>query len=609
VDALALSVAVPLGTAGLLVTIGTWVRGRAADLIALAAVVAAAALLAVSLGRVGAGIGVYWFGAWEPRQGIALGIDFTADAIGLGLGLFIALLMAAALVSMWRYRDTDAPHFQVLLLVFFAGMAGFALAGDLFNMFVFFEVMSVASFALSGYLVEDESVEGALNYAITNTIGSFLFLIGVGLIYARTGALNLAQIGESLAAGPHDGLVVVAFALLASAFLIKAAIVPFHFWLSDAYAVAPTPVCLLFAGAMSELGVYGVGRLWFTAFGPALADHADEMRTVLVVAGCLTALLGAVMCLAQQNLKRMLAFATISYSGIALIGVGLLESGGIAAAALYTVADGFAKAALFAAVGIVVNRLGGPAVRLLQGRGRALGAAAALVTAVGALSLLAIPPFGSFYAKAMLEEALTSTGFGWAIAVLVLTAGLTTAAIVAAAARVFLDAGEPLEHGGPAEEEGQKDQQEEVSAPEGRTPASLAVPAVALAAGALACGLVADLFTAVETAAERFVDTAGYAGAVLRDAAPAAIAKPPAFEPKSSAYLFALATAAVAVVATAISLHRSRAREILGERVAALGRRPLGGLRALHSGHVGDYVAFLCVGVALLGGGFAIAAG
>src|SRR5919197_3063069 len=191
-DSLALAVAIPVVTAAILVGVGGFVRGRVADLVALAAVIAALTMLVLSVAKIGFGTEVYWFGAWQPRGGIALGVDFAVNGIGAGMAILIALLTTAALVLMWRYRDTDAPHFQVLMLLFFAGMVGFSLSGDLFNMFVFFELMSVAAFALAGYRVESESIEGSLNFAVTNTIGSFLILIGIALVYARTGALNLA---------------------------------------------------------------------------------------------------------------------------------------------------------------------------------------------------------------------------------------------------------------------------------------------------------------------------------------------------------------------------------------------------------------------------------
>ncbi len=148
-------------------------------------------------------------------------------------------------------------------------------------------------------------------------------------------------------------MIVVAFTLLVAAFLVKAAVVPFHFWLDDAYAVALAPVCLLLAGAMSEMGLYGLARIWFGVFAPVFSGQASVIRAVLVGAGLITALWGALMSLGEDHLKRMLAFLTISFVGIFLTGAGLLTADGVAGTAVYVLADGFGKAALFACVGIV----------------------------------------------------------------------------------------------------------------------------------------------------------------------------------------------------------------------------------------------------------------
>src|SRR5439155_25820386 len=139
---------------------------------------------------------VDWFSGWRPTKGIALGISFTIDAVGAGLAVLVAVLMVAALTISWRYfEDVIVHRFQVLMLVFLGAMVGFSLSGDLFNLFVFFELMSTSAYALTGYKVESTSpIEGALNFAISNSIGGYTMLLGIGLLYARTGALNLAQI-------------------------------------------------------------------------------------------------------------------------------------------------------------------------------------------------------------------------------------------------------------------------------------------------------------------------------------------------------------------------------------------------------------------------------
>jgi multicomponent Na+:H+ antiporter subunit D len=134
--------------------------------------------------------------------------------------------------------------------------------------------------------------KGALNFAITNSIGAFLVLSGIALLYGHTGALNPAQLGRALAEAPVDRLVVVAFVLLLVGFLVKAAVVPFHSWLADAYALAPTPVCVLLAGVTSELGLYAVARIYWTAFSGPLGPHGPGLQTLLLGAAVLTALLG-----------------------------------------------------------------------------------------------------------------------------------------------------------------------------------------------------------------------------------------------------------------------------------------------------------------------------
>ena len=595
-----LAVAVPLLAAGLLTAVAVRVNKVVAEVIALGAALATVTFCATLLIRATSGAELYWFGGWETHRGIAIGVAFVVDAFGAGLATLCSVLMVAALVLMWRYRDTDPPHFQTLMLLFLAGMVGFCLSGDLFNMFVFFELMSVAAFALAGYKIdEDEAVEGSLNFAVTNTVGSFLILTGIALAYGRTGALNLAQIAHGLAAGPSDGLVVVAFCLLAAGFFVKAAVVPFHFWLADAYAVAPTPVCLLFAGAMSELGIYAVGRIWFDGFADALVAHGDGLRTVLILAGCLTALVGSVMCLLQDHIKRMLAFATVAYVGVFLIGLGLLTSDGVAGAAVYIVADGFGKAALFAAAGIVQHRRRRVSLRALRCFGRGLPLTG-VVWMLGALSFAALPPFGSFFAKSLLEDGLVKEGYGWAIAVLIATSALTAGAALRAGGAVFLGLGE----GGPAEATEDETASEE-EAPADRTPAVMFVPAVLLALGALAVGLVPGLVEAFEGAAVQFMNGSSYAATVLHGGNAPSIEAGPAYSAPASAYLYSAITLVGAVAVAAMVLFGDRAWGT--SRLGAVAERALAPLRAVHSGHIGDYVAWLVAGVALLGGSFAIA--
>lgn len=600
-----LTVAVPLLAAAGLTAIGSRVNRWVSEAVALGAALAALVFCTILLARTASGLEVYWFGGWQPRHGIAVGVSFTVDAIGAGLATLVALLMVAGLVVMSRYRETDAPHFQVLMLLFLAGMTGFCLSGDLFNMFVFFELMSVAAFALAGYKIEErEAVEGSLNFAITNTIGSFLLLTGIALVYGRTGALNLAQAGAALNGMPVDGLIVLAFCLLVAGLLVKAAVVPFHFWLADAYAVAPTPVCILFAGAMSELGIYGVGRVWFDCFAGVLGPHAEGVQIVLIALGSLTALLGSTMAFLQDHLKRLLAFATIAYAGVFLIGLGLLTSAGVAGVAVYVVADGFGKAALFSAVAIVQHRQQGRVSETgLRGRGRELPYTG-LIFLLGALSFAALPPFGSFLGKSMIEDELAKEGFGGVTAVLILTSALTAGAVLRAAGRVFLGWGGSAGQARATEEETRSEEEE----PRDRTPATIFVPAALLIAASLAIGLIPGLAEAVQSAAERFAAGPAYLDAVLSGATPPPVHHPPPYSAPPQAFLYSVAALLLALGLAALALFGER---LAGGRPAAflarLGDTVFGPLHDLHSGHIGDYVAWLVVGVAALGGALALA--
>ncbi|HEU5413482.1 MAG TPA: proton-conducting transporter membrane subunit, partial [Candidatus Angelobacter sp.] len=225
-------VAVPLCTAALLAAVNQHIPRRLADALALLASLWCVGACLLLLVKSSHGLIVYWMGGWQPRNGAAIGISLTIDPFGAGAAAFASFLVLVALVFSAHYFDSVGTLFHVLMLAFLGAMCGFSLTGDIFNLFVFFELMSAAAFALCGYKTEESGpIQGALNFAVTNTIGAFMALSGIGLLYGRTGALNLAQIGKSLGQ-THDGLVVAAFVMITCGFLVKAAVVPFHFWLA-----------------------------------------------------------------------------------------------------------------------------------------------------------------------------------------------------------------------------------------------------------------------------------------------------------------------------------------------------------------------------------------
>ena len=590
-----LAVVIPLLAAAVIGGLG-FIPRRAQEAIAIAAALASTTLCAILLAHAEHGPIVYWLGDWHPHHRVALGISLTVDQLGAGIATLTGVLVVSSLVYSTRYFDELEAPYLALVMAFTAGMLGFALTGDLFDMFVFFELMSVAAFALTAVNIEERGpIQGAINFAVTNSIGGFALLVGIALLYGRTGALNLAQIGLALERHPPDGLVAVALLLVIAGFLTKAAAVPFHFWLADAHAVAPAPVSILFSGVMVELGVFGVARVTSTVFAQPIEPSLADLRAVLVGLGVITAVVAAFNCFQQRHLKRLLALSTVSHMGIVISGVGLLGERALAGAAAYALGHGLAKGSMFLGTGTLLYRCGEIDELHLRGRGRDLPLLG-IVFAAGALVLAAAPLATTFFGKSLVEHAALTANYWWLPAVLAVASALTAAAVLRATARVFLGWGAAEEHSEAtaseerAQEESAYEEGTEVEA-HPSTPALLvAIPALLMLA-AVAAGLVPGLVPSVERAAAHFRDHAAYAGAVLAG-------QTPVYQPVAtahvavSAWIYSLASVAGAVAAAAVGLR--------GHRILPAGVGDA--LRAAHSGHVGDYVAWWMFGVAVLGG-------
>ncbi|HET9110824.1 MAG TPA: proton-conducting transporter membrane subunit [Ktedonobacterales bacterium] len=592
--------AVPLLVAAALAVVGShtprWLLDGLATLTALVVTALCAALVVRSTSsRI-----VYAFGGWQPRKGISLGVLFAIDPIGAGLATLAGIAVTAALVFSWRYFEAVGELYHVLMLVFLAAMVGFCLTGDLFNLFVFFELMGVAAYALTGYKIEESGpLQGALNFAITNSIGAFLILFGIGFLYARTGALNLAQIGRALAGRPVDGLVIAAFTLITIGFLVKAAIVPFHFWLPDAHAVAPSPVCVLFSSVMVELGLYAVARIYWTVFAGALGPYANTIRVPLMALGILTALVGAVMATLQHHIKRMLAFSTVSHAGMFLLGFALLTPLGLAGVSIYVMGHAFIKGALFLSAGILLHQLKSVDENALRGRGRRMPVVG-VIFGLGGLSLASLPPLTLFLGKGLIEASASSGGYLWMTAIIVVAEALTGGAILRAAGSVFLGWGEQTGHDVTAANEGEE-KEPESGEPSARVPLVMLLPAVVLLIAGCVVGLIPSLAQAATLAAARFVDQRGYIMAVLGVAAGArgAASQPPTVD------IYAIVSAFVSVggalVYALVALFWRRAPALLRRGYEWLTRPTLDWLQTLQSGHPGDYVVWLLTGAAILG--------
>jgi multicomponent Na+:H+ antiporter subunit D len=593
---LPLPVAVPLLAAAVVVATDHIVSRHVTDAIVIAAATAATVFSALILVESQRHDLLHWFGGWHPDHGVALGVSFAGEPLGAGMALLACGLTTASLVYSWGYMGDAAQPYDALMLVFCGGMAGFALTADLFNMFVWFELIGVTAYALSGYQAQQLGpVQGAVNFAIANTVAGYLILIGIALLYGRTGTLNLAQLGRELSGHHPDRLVVVAFTLLVVGLLAKAAIVPFHLWHADAHAVAPAPVCALFSGVMIQLGLLFVARVYWTVFSTALHDGRDAVRSLLLVLGVVTMLVGGLMCFLQRHLKRMLVFSTITEAGIMLTGIALLDPKSLAGAANLVLAHGLVKAGLFLVCGIVLVQLGGGDELKLHGRGRPLSAGSLLWFA-GVIGLVGVPYVGTFLGHSLLDDAAAARGMHWLQPLTMVAQAVAAGTLLRAGARIFLGWG-PVE--------------DDLLSPEPRDrpiqrnatlPLLVAVTSVLLALG-LAASVVPGLERRSEAAAGRFVDRAAYAARVLDGRpAPRTTARlpldVPAAAPASVAYGVGAAVLTVAVAA--FGLWYRRLPDALCRALRFL-LTPVEIVRSAHSGIVGDYLLWLVGGTALVG--------
>ncbi|MHC5061641.1 MAG: complex I subunit 5 family protein [Planctomycetota bacterium] len=373
---------------------------------------------------------IYEVGNWS----IPLGINLVLDGLSSLLLLAIGVVSAAAMLFSARYMDqyTAKAKYLSLFLLMVAGMNGVVLSGDIFNLFVFLEIASIASYALVGFGCEHEELEASFKYMVLGSVASMFVLFGVGVVYGNTGSLNMAYISKTIqGTGMNPGLA-FALALFIAGFGLKAALVPFHAWLPDAHPSAPAPISAMLSGVLIKaLGVYALARIIFNVFGISV-----PISWVLITLGVLSMVVGVFLAVGQWDFKRLLAYHSISQMGYVILGIGmgaliLSQNGDVKWAALailgglfHLVNHAVFKSLLFLASGSVEMATGTRQLKELGGLVDKMPFTRTTCT-VASASIAGIPPFNGFWSKAIIIFAAAQARF-WSLAVVTIIVSLVT---------------------------------------------------------------------------------------------------------------------------------------------------------------------------------------
>ncbi len=482
---------VPLATA--IVCLLTRTNRRLQQGVSLAGAATLLATAAALLYKVSVeGIQVLNVGGWPAPFGISLVADLLAAIMVLLTGITGLAVGVYALGSMDSAREAHGFHSLYHLLLM--GVSAAFLTGDLFNLYVSFEIMLMASFVLLTLGGERSQLEGGVNYVALNLLSSAIFLAAVGVLYGMAGTLNMAELARSSHGAPR-GTVALLAVLFMAAFGIKAALFPFFFWLPASYHTPPIAVSALFAGLLTKVGVYALIRAFTLIF---LGDTAFTHGLILVVAA-LTMLTGVLGAAAQMEFRRVLSFHIVSQIGYMVMGLGLLTPLGLAGSVFYLMHHIVVKTNLFLVGGIVRHLGGSYALEGLGGLYRTRPGLA-LLFLVPAFSLAGIPPLSGFWGKMVLvkagleAEAYTVTGVALVVSL------LTMYSMTKLWNEAFWKA-RPT------------DRTVEPSQP---VPRLLVGPVVALAAVTVALGLGAGpVFELASRTAEQLTDPSRYVNAVL----------------------------------------------------------------------------------------------
>jgi len=337
-------------------------------------------------------------GGWQPP----FCINLVAGPVGVLFSTIIALVgLLVSVYALDYIKEGATEKYHMLYLLLLTGATGVVLTGDIFNLFVFFEILCISSYSLVAYLRDKASIESAVKYLIQGAVGSSLLLIGIGLLYGLFGTLNMADIAQSIrSVSPVS--VFVPMVLIVAGLGIEAAIFPLNAWLPDAHSSAPSSISAILSGIAIEVGLYAVVRVIFTIFG------AQSFLPFLALLGILTLLVGEMCAFCQNNIKRMLAYSSIGQIGLILFALAIATSYGVTGGLFQLISHTLSKALLFLTAGYMIYRAGSMEISALEGMGKKMPLTCLAFT-IGAFSLVGLPPFIGFPSKFLVVRAALAT--------------------------------------------------------------------------------------------------------------------------------------------------------------------------------------------------------
>jgi len=349
------------------------------------------------------GVLVYSVGAWKPPVGIAMVLDGLTAFMLVTVNLVACLVVVFSVDYMKRF--TSKWKFYTLFLLMLAGMNGVVATGDLFNLFVFLEIASVASYALVAFGTEKEELEAAFKYAVMGTVASLFVLLGIVFLYSYTSTLNMADMAVVLAAkGPSD-IVLLVSVLFLMGFGLKAALVSFHAWLPDAHPSAPAPISAMLSGVLiKSLGVYALCRIFYNVLG-----MTPKVAELFLFLGALSMVIGVFLAIGQWDLKRLLAYHSISQIGYVVLGLGLATPLGVLGGLFHLFNHSVFKSLLFLNSGSLEHATGTRDLQKMGGLMEKMPVTGA-TNLVASMSIAGIPPFNGFWSKLLIIIAAVQAG-------------------------------------------------------------------------------------------------------------------------------------------------------------------------------------------------------